>query len=314
METPEQIKEFIKAEAKSLGFVAVGVCRSQPVPQEVCEDYRKQLQCSGGVGDMTYLLRNEDVRFDPTRLLEGARSLIVLAFNYFPPIRQRSDIPQIAYFAYGQDYHRIIKDKLFLLLEKLKTVSKTPFRARPFVDSAPILERYWALRAGIGRQGKNGLIIVPGYGSYCFLSEIITTLELPPDTPLAGTICGRCTRCIEACPGKAIHADGSFYPTKCTSYQTIEKKGTTPEEGQKSQRYLFGCDICQQVCPHNQKNTPHNEDAFLLPDRLRDMTLKSWKALTQEEFEEFFKGSPLQRAGYEGILRNLETQKEDPMS
>lgn len=304
MKTPSILKEFLKAEAQSLGFVALGVADARPVPEEVREHYRHEVT-TYGVGDMTYLLKNEDVRFDPARLLPGVKSIVVLAFNYYPPILQEKKVPQIAYFAYGKDYHRILKDKLYILLEKLKHLCEEPFKARPFVDSAPLTERFWAREAGVGRLGRNGLIIVPHYGSFCFLSEILLTLHLPPDAPLIGSPCEGCSRCIKACPAHAILADGSFEATRCISYQTIERKDTDETDPKTPTHHIFGCDICQQVCPHNQNLSPHKEENFLLNERLRTMNKEDWENLTPEEFDQLFEASPLQRSGYKGILRNL---------
>lgn len=308
--TPAFLKNFIKAEAFRLGFVACGVSSAEPVPVTIRNKFNKQLM-TGGVGDMSYLLRNEDVRFNPSKLLEGAKSIIVLAFNYYPPVKQNSSVPQVAFYAYGKDYHRVLKDKLFQLLERIRTLNLQSFKARPFVDSAPLMERYWAQKAGIGKQGRNGLIIVPGYGSFCFLSEIVTTLELPPDEATFGSPCGKCSRCIEMCPAKAIQMDGTFLATQCLSYQTIEHKGEITDAVKKTMdKCLFGCDICQTVCPHNQRNTPHHEDAFLLPEWLRNMPREDWERLSPEMFEKLFRGSAILRAGYEGIQRNLEALTE----
>lgn len=302
-----ELKELLKAEALRLGFVAIGVAKAEPVPEEVRQHYCRLIP-EKGVGDMTYLLRNEDVRFDPRKLVEGAKSIIVLAFNYYPPIKQKEGVPQVAFFAYGKDYHRVLKDKLFRLLEMLKQESGRDFKARPFVDSAPLLERYWAMRAGIGRIGRNGLLIVPRYGSFCFLAEIVTTLEFPPDDPQESSPCGRCFRCVEACPAGAILSEGGILPTKCLSYQTIEHKGNLPEGVEETLGdHIFGCDICQKVCPHNAKAKPHQEKEFLIPDKLRTMQADDWRSMSKEEFDALFEGSPLLRSGYKGILRNLES-------
>lgn len=308
MPTPDEIKQFLKAEAQSLGFVAMGVSVAHPVPQEVRDVYEKEVH-TYGVGDMTYLLRNEEVRFNPDRLVEGAKSIIVFAFNYYPPILQEAEIPQVAYFAYGEDYHRVLKDKLYILLDKLKGYCKESFKARPFVDSAPLAERFWAREAGVGRRGKNGLIIVPRYGSFCFLSEIVTTLYLPPDRPLTGSPCGRCSRCIDACPAKAIQSDGSFIATRCISYQTIERHTPFGKDDPPLSTSIFGCDICQKVCPHNQKLSPHREARFLLSDHLRVMQEEDWRQLSSSDFDTLFGLSPIHRSGHEGILRNLEIFK-----
>lgn len=311
MQTPLELKEFLKAEALRLGFVAMGVADARPLPQEVREHYQHQIS-THGVGDMTYLLRNEEVRFDPNRLLEGVKSIVVFAFNYYPPIRQEAKVPQIAYFAYGKDYHRVLKEKLYLLIEKLKKVSDIPFKCRPFVDSAPLVERFWAKEAGVGRVGRNGLIIVPHYGSFCFLSEILLTLHLPPDTPLEGSPCEGCHRCISACPAQAILPDGSFVAPRCVSYQTIEQRNPQPQENFPARRHLFGCDICQQVCPHNRGLEPHHEESFMLSETLRTLNREAWQNLSEEEFETLFEGSPILRSGYQGIQRNLKALDRKP--
>ena len=262
---PQNIVDEIKALAKSLGFVALGIARAHPIPQEVRDSYISSLQ-EQGVGDMGYLERNLEVRFDPDKLVSGARSIIVGAFNYFPEKTQRTDAPQIAYYAYGKDYHRVVKDKLFTLLKYLQERIETPFSSR----------------------------------------EIVTTLELPADAPSEGSPCGRCMRCVEHCPAQAISKDGRFSPTRCLSYQTIEHHGSLDPKviAQLGER-IYGCDACQLVCPHNRFAYPHQEGLLKpIPDLL-EMTSEDWKNLDNETFEQLFEHSAVQRVGFDGLRRNI---------
>lgn len=302
---PQNIVDEIKALAKSLGFVALGIARAHPIPKEVRESYISSLQ-EQGVGDMGYLERNLEVRFDPDKLVSGARSIIVGAFNYFPEKTQRIDAPQIAYYAYGKDYHRVVKDKLFTLLKYLQERIETPFSSRVFVDSAPLMERYWAVQSGVGKVGRNGLLIVPHFGSFCFLGEIVTTLELPADAPSEGSPCGRCMRCVEHCPAQAISKDGRFSPTRCLSYQTIEHHGSLdPKVVAQLGERIYGCDACQLVCPHNRFAYPHQEGLLKPVPDLLEMTSEDWKNLDNETFEQLFEHSAVQRVGFDGLRRNI---------
>lgn len=299
------LKQRLKEEAARLGFVAVGVAPAEEVDAEARARHLAKRN-RFGVGDMTYLERNDNVRFDPRLLVPGAQSIVMLAFNYYPSERLRSDVPQIARYAYGADYHKVLKDKLYLLLAQLKEWTAKPFSARVFVDSAPFMERYWAVRAGIGRIGRNGLVLIPGYGSFCFLSEMILTLSLPCDEPLSGSPCGKCHRCIEACPMGAVTETEGIIPPRCISYHTIESKSALPDAlSQKGNHFVFGCDVCQLVCPHNRSLTPHHEPLLNLSKPLAGLDRDEWLSMTEERFNTLFHDSPLARAGLERIRTSI---------
>lgn len=297
----------LKSKAKELGFVALGIASVHPIPQEVQDKYLSTLE-NFGVGDMGYLERNLEVRFNPDLLVAGARSIIVGAFNYYPKQKQRSDAPQIAYYAYGDDYHKVVKDKLYILLDLLKQHTEESFSSRVFVDSAPLMERYWAVQSGVGRIGRNGLLIVPRFGSFCFLGEIVTTLELPADPPALGSPCGHCMQCVEQCPAQAISPDGGLNPTRCLSYQTIEYHGGLEEKviAQLGDR-VYGCDTCQKVCPHNKFAYPHQEERLMPKSDLLRKSLSEWQHLDPLEFDNLFAKSAVQRVGYQGFRRNIDS-------
>ncbi len=258
-------------------------------------------------GEMGYMARNVEKRLDPGKLLPGARSVIVLLMNYFP----EETLPEennykIARYVYGKDYHHVIREKLNLLTEELKAVAGE-FQSRAFTDSAPVLERSWAEKAGLGWIGKNTCLIHPKIGSFVFIGEIITDLELEYEKQQVNDLCGGCTRCIDACPTGAILAPRLLDARRCISYHTIESKGELPEEDKdKFQDWIFGCDICQEVCPWNRKAAPHKEEAFKPRPELRKMDKAAWEGLTEEQFNELFKDSAVLRTKYSGLKRNIE--------
>src|SRR5690606_402698 len=253
-----------------------------------------------------YMENHFDLRVDPTKLVPGAKSVITLLYNYYPAQKQKPDVPQIAKYAYGNDYHEVIREKLNGLLaqirEKIGTVN-----GRGFVDSAPVLERAWAVKSGLGWVGKNGNLIHKQSGSFFFIATLITDLELQADAPFAKDYCGTCTRCIDACPTNAILPDKVIDASRCISYFTIElKEMLFPDEMQgKFDNWLFGCDVCQDVCPWNRFSKPHNEPAFNPIPEILNLSSSEWEAMTKEQFRRIFKYSPLKRAKYKGILRNL---------
>lgn len=306
MSSPSMLKETLKAEAISLGFVAVGIACPQTVPQNIQDEYLKQIRPET-VGDMKYLLRNKEIRFDPCKLLPNAKSLIVLAFNYYPPIKQNCESPQVSFYAYGKDYHLVLKKKLFKLVDILKKHSSEKFKARCFVDSAPLMEKYWATQAGIGSVGKNGLLIVPNHGTFCFLASIITTLPLPIDNPITKPLCINCNKCIESCPTQALIGNGQIIPNKCLSYQTIENQGDIELSSIQGMQNIFGCDICQKICPHNNALQPHKEAELIINNHILSMNFKDWQEISEDEFQNIFEESPLQRAGHKNLLRNLQS-------
>ena len=257
-------------------------------------------------GDMSYMANHFDKRVDPRLLVPGAKSVISLAYNYYSNVRQIDpEAPQISMYAYGKDYHKVVKKKLQQMLEWMKT-SFGNINGRVFVDSAPVLERDWARRSGLGWMGKNTMIIHPKKGSWFFLADIITDLEMVYDQQLSD-YCGTCTRCIDACPTEAIHEDGYLMDgSKCISYLTIELKKKLPlEYKDKMENWMFGCDICQQVCPWNRFAESHSEPAFLPKEKLISMSKEEWHDLSEPLFDELFEGSAVKRTKYEGLKRNI---------
>jgi epoxyqueuosine reductase len=298
------IADWIKAEASALGFDACGIARAGFLESEapVLERWLK----ANMNGTMQYMENYFDKRLDPRQLLEGAQSVIVLVSNYLPetPLPEKDNFI-LSKYAYGTDYHFVIRDRMRKLIEGLDEKAGD-IAARGFVDSAPVLERAWAAKAGLGWIGKNANFIIPRKGSFYFLSVIITDLWLPDDTPRATDLCGACRNCIDACPTQAIVAPGVVDARRCISYLTIELHAEIPETfaGQFRNR-IFGCDICQDVCPWNRFQKPHNEPLFApIPD-LFEMTKRKWEELTQDEYRVLFKKSAVKRAKYHGLLRNV---------
>lgn len=295
---------MIKEEARRLGFSFVGVVRAERMEEEA---RRLEAWLNAGMhGQMAYLANYFDQRVDPTRLVPGAKSVVCLMYNYFPDKAQQDvEAPKIARYAYGQDYHYVLKPRLKTLLQYIRDhIGKV--EGRCFVDSAPVLERDWAQRGGIGWKGKNTLLIHPRAGSYFFLAELIIDLELEFDHPLRD-YCGTCRRCIEACPTEAIAPQGYLVDaSKCISYFTIELREAIPEAYRgKFDNWMFGCDICQEVCPWNRFSTPHHEPAFEPHPDLLTMTKSEWEELTEETFREVFRKSAVKRTKFEGLKRNI---------
>ncbi len=295
--------EFIKKEAKKLGFSGCGISKARFLSEEA-KNFEKWLS-NGYQGSMSYLEKNIDKRLNPTILVPGSKSVISLAFNYFPPkklIDNNNFI--ISKYAYGRDYHKVLKKKLkklfFLMREKIGNIE-----GRVFVDSAPIHERAWAKLSGLGWIGKNSLLINKNQGSFFFLAEIICDLELEYDEPVLNR-CGNCSRCIDACPTDAITKAQVINAKKCISYLTIENKDNIPEELNDSMNNsIFGCDICQDVCPWNKNSKPHEEIEFLPKKNLRKLRKKDWVELTEETFDRIFEGSAIKRTKYKGLKRNI---------
>lgn len=296
---------LIREEARRLGFSFIGMARAERMDEEA-----RRLEAwlhKGMHGQMAYMENYFEQRVDPRLLVEGARSVVSLAYNHYSPQRQSDpDSPKIAQYAYGEDYHFVLKHKLKTLLafirEQIGAVN-----GRCFVDSAPVLERDWARRAGVGWVGKNTLLIHPKAGSYFFLAELILDLELIYDQPIKD-YCGTCTRCIDACPTDAIDSQGYWVDgSKCISYFTIELRDAIPEAFKgKFENWMFGCDICQDVCPWNRFAGPHNEPAFEPHAELLGMTKSDWTDLTEAVFQRVFRKSPVKRTKYAGLKRNID--------
>lgn len=291
---------LIKDIATRHGFLGAGISRA-----EFLEEETKNLEVwlnKGYHGEMSYMANHFDLRTDPTKLVPGAKSVISLLYNYYPgDLPAQEDGFKISRYARGEDYHKVIRKKLKLLVSELKN-EIGDFHARVFVDSAPVMERDWAKRSGQGWIGKNTLLINPKKGSYFFLAEIILDVELEYDHPMRDH-CGTCTRCIEACPTEAISPTGYVLDgSKCISYLTIELKENIPESfNDKFQDWIFGCDICQEVCPWNRFAQPHSEEAFMGNAEVHQMKRSEWMELTEEIFHRHFEKSPLKRAGYQKL-------------
>jgi len=310
MANPQYYTHFLKQEAQRLGFSLVGVARAERMDEEArrLEDWLAH----GFHGKMAYMENHFDKRVDPRELVPGAKSVVSLMYNYFTEKKQEDpDAPKISMYAYGEDYHRVVRDKLTALLEALRREAG-PVEGRCFVDSAPVLERDWAKRGGLGWVGKNTLLINPKAGSYFFLAELIIDLELAPDGPMKD-YCGTCRRCIDACPTEAISPQGYLLDaSKCISYLTIELKEAIPEEfSGKMDNWMFGCDVCQEVCPWNRFSQPHAEPAFEPHPDLLSMTRQDWLELTEEVFGRVFKRSAVKRAKYAGVRRNIGFLEKD---
>ena len=303
MLTPREKAELIKAEAHRLGFLACGIARAGFLEAEApsLEQWLRQKQH----GEMAYMANHFDLRLDPRKVVEGAKSVISLAFNYYTPAQQVDPTaPKLSTYAYGRDYHKVLKKRLKPLMA-LITDRFGAVNMRAFVDSGPVLEKAWAQRSGVGWQGKHTNIIRQGAGSFFFLCELILDLELETDPP-ATDHCGSCRRCIDACPTDAITpygVDGS----RCISYLTIELKDAIPQEfAGKMAGWTFGCDICQQVCPWNRFSTPHAEPEFKPKPDVMALTKDEWHGMTEIVFDKLFEGSPVKRAKYTGLKRNLD--------
>ena len=300
-----QRTKMIKDEAYRMGFEYIGVSKAERMDEEAkrLEGWLNQ----GMHGKMQYMENHFEKRIDPTKLVEDSKSVVTLLYNYHTDKKQQDEnAPRISTYAYGKDYHFIIKDKLKTLLHFInEKIGKV--HGRCFVDSAPVLERDWAKRSGSGWIGKNTLLINPKAGSYYFLAELIIDLELEADGPMKD-YCGRCTRCIDACPTEAISPEGYVVDgSKCISYFTIELKEAIPEsmKGQ-FENWMFGCDICQEVCPWNRFSKKHQEPEFEPHPDLLKMTKKDWEEITEDVFREIFRKTPVKRTGYKGLKRNIE--------
>lgn len=257
-------------------------------------------------GQMHYMEKYFDLRVDPARLVPGAKSVITLLLNYFPSQTQNKNAPKVSAYAYGKDYHEVIRDKLNQLLAFIKE-NIGEVNGRGFVDSAPVLERSWAVNSGLGWIGKNGNLITKQNGSFFFIATLITDLELDYDDAFAKDYCGTCTKCIDACPTQAILPDKVIDGSRCISYFTIELKDALIPDGVKGKfdNWMFGCDACQNVCPWNRFSTPTNEIAFTPIPEILNFSTAEWESLSEETFKEIFRHSPLKRSKFNGIRRNL---------
>jgi epoxyqueuosine reductase len=303
--TAHKNSQLIKAEALRLGFAQCGIAAAGFLEEEAprLENWLKK----GQHGSMSYMENHFDKRLDPRLLVEGARSVVSLSLNYFPAEHQVDpDAPKISKYAYGQDYHLVIKEKLAMLLEYIRQeIGEVSGRA--FTDSAPVLDRAWARRSGLGWVAKNSNIISKKSGSFFFLAELIIDLELEYDQPFQTDHCGSCTRCIDACPTDAILSPAIVDGSKCISYLTIELKEEIPDHfAGKMENWMFGCDICQDVCPWNRFAVPNTIPEFQPNERLLNMKKEDWLDITQEVFSTIFKNSAVKRTKFKGLTRNID--------
>lgn len=291
--------EHIKAEAKALGFFACGIAKAGTVSSDYADKFRRWLD-AGGHADMDYMAHNIDKRLDTCLLMPGVKSIVCVALNYAPAERMPESELQFAAYALGQDYHDIMKSRLHALAAHLNI---TAYRA--FCDTAPVLERYWAAQAGLGWLGRNHQLIIPNAGSMFFLGELFLDIELDDDKPMPSR-CGTCHACIDACPTGALCSDGTFRSSSCLSYLTIENRGGIPSEyADKMGNTVYGCDRCQDACPHNRFATPTTEPQLHPKPELLQMKRTDWQQLTVEQYRSLFKGSAVKRVKYEGLMRNI---------
>ena len=298
MTNAQKIKQF----AKELGFSFCGISKAEFLEEEAprLETWLQQ----GMHGKMTYMENHFDKRLDPRLLVPSAKSVVSLLFNYYTEKKQNPDTPKVSKYAFGEDYHYVVKDKLHLFLQKINDEIGA-VAGRAFVDSAPVLDKAWAKKSGLGWIGKNANLINKGHGSFFFIAELIIDLELDADGPVKD-YCGTCTACIDACPTDAIVEPYVVDGSKCISYLTIELRDSIPLEFKnKMTEWAFGCDICQDVCPWNRFSKPHQEPRFEASEDFLGMKKNDWVEMTEEVFTQRFKKSPLSRAGYLGLIKNV---------
>ena len=310
-----RLSSELKAEALNLGFFACGIARAEAVDDTNANHVRQWID-EGRQADMDYMCNHTDMRLDPRLLMKGVRSIVSVAMNYTPAQHIPPDQLQFAAYAYGEDYHDIVKKKLRQLALKFgfkelrmqdepnKEDDEVCFRV--FCDSAPVLERYWATRSGLGWIGRNHQLIIPKAGSMFFLGELFLTIELDYDEPMHSR-CGNCHACIDACPTDAITKDGPLDANKCLSYQTIENRGGISKDiAEKMGNTVYGCDRCQQACPWNRFSIPNNTPELQPKPEFMAMTREKWMQLSEDDYRRLFKKSAVKRAKYEGLMRNIQ--------
>lgn len=300
------LSTWIIAEAERLGFDACGVSCATLLEEESV--HVEQWLEAQHEGEMGYLNRNKEKRYDPRLLVEGTKSIVTVLYNYFPKQKlSEDDNFNIAKYAYGADYHDVLKRKMRQLLEAIETQTGSLEGSRVFVDSAPILDRAWAVKCGLGFIGKNTTLIHPKKGSFFFIGHLFLPVELETTGTPLNNRCGRCSKCLDACPTGALESPFHIDARKCLSYLTIEYKGTLDgHDKSKFNNWIYGCDICQDVCPYNRFSLPNSEPEFQPSEQLLAMRKSDWKNLNQAGFEALFKRSAVKRAGFEGLKRNIE--------
>lgn len=298
--------QLIKAEAKRLGFLSCGISKAEFLEEEAPR-LEKWLN-NNMHGEMGYMENHFDLRLDPTKLVEGSKSVISLLLNYFPEVARKEDTYKVSKYAYGQDYHHIIKSKL-RALQNFISEEIGEVHGRAFVDSAPVLDKAWAAKSGLGWIGKHSNLLTRQVGSFYFIAELIVDLELEYDHR-ATDHCGSCTACIDACPTQAIVEPYVVDGSKCISYLTIELKNGIPSEFKgKMDDWMFGCDVCQDVCPWNRFSKPHREPLFNPHPELLSMTKKDWEEITEDVFRKVFQKSAVKRTKFSGLKRNIDFLK-----
>jgi len=307
MSIREKYSNLIKSKALAFGFQSCGISKADFLEEEAPR--LEQWLNNNFHGEMRYMENHFDKRLDPRLLVEGSKSVISLSYNYFPEELQNNSDFKLAKYAYGEDYHDVIKEKLRTLVAALQE-EIGEFAFRVFVDSAPVLEKAWAKKSGIGWVGKNSNLITKKNGSFYFLAEIICDLDLMEDFEVTDH-CGSCTKCIDACPTQAIVSDKIIDGSKCISYATIELKDQIPDFFKdKMEDWMFGCDICQDVCPWNRFSAPTLEEKFRPNSDIKNFTKQDWKDITQEIFSSVFKKSAVKRTKFSGLKRNLDFLSE----
>lgn len=295
---------WIVAEAEKLGFDACGIACATALDEE--SSHVEQWLAEEHEGEMAYLTRNKEKRYDPRLLVEGTKSIITVLYNYFPKQTIGDGHFKIAKYAYGADYHDVLKNKMRQLLELIESQTGKLEGTRVFVDSAPVLDRAWAVRCGLGFIGKNTTLIHPKKGSFFFIGHLFLPIELAETRKTLSNHCGHCTKCLDACPTGALESPFHIDARKCISYLTIEYKGSLVDLDPNSfNGWMYGCDICQDVCPYNRFSLPNLEPQFQPSEPLKAMRENDWKNLTKADFDALFKHSAVQRAGYEGLRRNI---------
>ena len=295
------LTQHIKQKALSLGFSSCGFSAVRKLVEH--ESFLETWLEKKFQGEMSYMDRNREMRLNPSLLIDGAKTIISFTYNYYPTEFQSKESYQISKYAYGNDYHKLLKDKLHTLLHDLQQIDST-ISGRAFVDSAPILERAWAVESGLGWIGKHSLLIIPQKGTYFFLCELIINKELEYDYPFKKNYCGNCTKCIDACPAKAIVQDRVIDARKCISYLTIEKKGEIEQNDYTPSPYIYGCDICQDVCPWNSFSKPQTE--IEMNQTLLNLSKNDFERLSLEQFNDLTIQSTMKRVGFNKLKNSIE--------
>lgn len=303
---PYELSQHILHQAAQLGFDACGIAKADFLKEESA--YVEQWLAEGRQGTMDYLTRNKEKRYDPRILVEGTKTIVSVLYNYYPQQKLETENNyKIAKYAYGRDYHDTLKQRLRQLLEHIETVTGRLETTRIFVDSAPVLDRAWAVKCGLGFIGKNTCLIHPKKGSFFFIGHLFLPVEIETAGKTIANHCGRCTRCLDACPTGALTAPFQLDARKCISYLTIECKDTLEHLPSSAfNEWVYGCDICQDVCPYNRFSLANSEMDFQVSEKLSSMRKDDWKRLSKTEFDEIFRKSAVKRAGFDGLKRNIE--------